>query len=70
MVFLDSVIYNYNETSGIMTSPDPYPSEAKEEIHLIDVSAEAGEYMDLLLTVNYVDLKGLNGDYIKLGPGY
>ena len=56
-----------------MTSPGygtSYPIEATEDVHVIDVTAVAGEYVDLLLTVNVLDIKGLYGDYIKIGPGY
>jgi hypothetical protein len=56
-----------------MTSPGygiSYPSQTTEDIHVIDVTDVAGEYVDLLLTVNVLDIAGINGDYIKLGPGY
>ncbi|XP_046652355.1 uncharacterized protein LOC124343181 isoform X2 [Daphnia pulicaria] len=69
---LTSNIHNYNETSGNMTSPGygiSYPSQTTEDIHVIDVTDVAGEYVDLLLTVNVLDIAGINGDYIKLGPG-
>lgn len=41
-----------------------------ENRHYIDVSGlEAGEYVDILLTVKEVDLNGELGDYIRIGSG-
>lgn len=62
----------YNESSGVITSLNygtSYPTSASEELSIIDVSEGFGEYVDLLLTVNDLDIRGYNGDFLKIGPG-
>lgn len=68
--FLGSEVHYFNESSGVVTSPDygsSYPT--KPDTSLIDVSAGSGENVDLLLTINELDIKGINGDYLKIGQG-
>ena len=47
----------------------PYPSNRKEEVHLIDVTQWNYGYADIRLEIEYFDISGLNGDYVQLGKG-
>ena len=38
-------------------------------IYLFDVEKALGEHVDLNLTINVFDIKGVNGDFVKIGPG-
>jgi hypothetical protein len=73
-IFYNSVIeeYNYTKTSDTIKYPksnEPYTNAQLEQHHFIDVSENGDGYFDLLFTVVKFKISGINGDYIKLGPG-
>lgn len=61
--------YNYTKTSETIKSGVPYPNDQIEQRHFIDVSGNGDGYWDLVFTVVKFNISGINGDYIKLGPG-
>ena len=72
MVIIEDVTFTYEEPSGWLnmsnTANASYPLERMIERHLIKIP-EADAYQDIVLTVEMLEISGLYGDYIQIGPG-
>lgn len=72
MIIIEDETFIHEDPSGWLNMTNTYnasyPLERIIERHLIKVP-EADEYQDIVLTVEMLEISGLYGDYIQIGPG-